>query len=692
MFRITPYVFNTRVLLYRRNPVDIQMFTITRYPPPLKYKNPTERQTCPPPLPPPPPPPKDDRLYWGALTVMFIAGGFAVYAKQNAEIRDWLTIYAPWFDDLIAIAYEENVTYGEFVTQSIDYFKDCFLKYFNNRKPKKCSIDKESILAVSQEPKEKIEEDKEKTSEPEPKPCEIVPPPVITKDICEIEVCFKDLGDSIINNYLTARDACAYYNKLVEDTMEDFCMKSLKELHAAMAERIELIKVSLDNVDNASHKLDGLTRYFECGVQVPSETMHNTRSLINEIQDKIKAMMLEYQWQNDKSIALDAQWQMVEELIFKYTDETQTLIPGLKYDQKKSTAQGDPDLLLYHTYRYSQKLQEELKEAAAGMTERVNRGLETLPQCEKEKKARDMIIQAELKKRRADLDKEFKKRYDDLKAANDHTLKEALKKQLTRHQENLQTKLSQKEKDVMVKFNKLVEEKVASEKKLFAHQLDQMSAKLRIVENKLHGRLKAERETRRSQELWAAGASLLAATKKGDPIVRVDKELKAIENASGDGDKLVLTVLKSIPDSVREKGIVPESVLRERYHVFYVLTDGENGFEGSSSGARRCAAADLLSLMAAISFSIYEGIPQEEVDKPPHEPFKNLDTFDLLQRARFWIERGNLAAALRYVNSLEGASRAAASSWHDAARSHLETRQAAEAVLAHAAALGLQYI
>lgn len=59
---------------------------------------------------------------------------------------------------------------------------------------------------------------------------------------------------------------------------------------------------------------------------------------------------------------------------------------------------------------------------------------------------------------------------------------------------------------------------------------------------------------------------------------------------------------------------------------------------------------------------------------------------------RFWIERGNLAAAIRYVSSLEGASRAAAASWHDAAKSHLETKQAAEAILAHAASMGLQYI
>lgn len=59
---------------------------------------------------------------------------------------------------------------------------------------------------------------------------------------------------------------------------------------------------------------------------------------------------------------------------------------------------------------------------------------------------------------------------------------------------------------------------------------------------------------------------------------------------------------------------------------------------------------------------------------------------------RFWIERGNLAIALRYVASLEGASLVAAESWLKAARNHLEVRQAAEAIVAHAAALGLQYI
>ncbi|XP_028163724.1 MICOS complex subunit MIC60-like, partial [Ostrinia furnacalis] len=256
----------------------------------------------------------------------------------------------------------------------------------------------------------------------------------------------------------------------------------------------------------------------------------------------------------------------VEELVTKYTDENQTLFSGLRYDHKKPVLQGDPDLLLYHTFRYATKLKTELCEASAGMTERINRGLETLPQTEKDLKNRNYAIQAEYKKRKYELDREYRKRADDQRANNDKTLKDALKKQLERHEEQLQIKLAQKEKETTIKLNKMVAEKVAAEKKIFANQLAEMAAKLKIVEDKLNARLKAERETRRSQQLWEAGASLLAATKKGDKVIRVDKELKAIENASGDDDKLVKTVLKAIPESVRTNGIVPESVLRERYH------------------------------------------------------------------------------------------------------------------------------
>lgn len=56
------------------------------------------------------------------------------------------------------------------------------------------------------------------------------------------------------------------------------------------------------------------------------------------------------------------------------------------------------------------------------------------------------------------------------------------------------------------------------------------------------------------------------------------------------------------------------------------------------------------------------------------------------------MDHGDLPSALRYINLLQGAPRAVAKVWLDSARRHLEIRQAAEAVMAHASVSGLLYL
>ncbi|XP_045506368.1 MICOS complex subunit Mic60-like [Colias croceus] len=679
MFRLPGQLLTIRSIL-RRHPIYLRGTHLSQ---PYSKYSPQERATCPKPPPPPPPKAKDDSMFWGAIAVVFLAAGFAVIAKRSPEMRDWLTIHAPWFDDFIAIMYEENMTYSEFAEKCTDDLRSLIQNIGRDDKPKNCSLEGEDGKPVITVP-ERHEIETVKIRE-DGKECVIIPPPVVTKNICDVEECLIDLAETVLNNYYTATEACAYYNRIVEEAMQNFSIPTVKKLHDQMAERIDLVNTSLNNASTALNDLDDLTHYFECGVKAPKEDMCNIRGLINDYQKKLKISRIKYEWENDKSIAMDQHWQRVEAAVDKYTDENQTMFPEIKYVQDKLQLVGDPDLLLYHTYRYSQKLKEELKNSVVGMTERINRAMDNLPP----NKARDAQLQAVLREKRAAMDKEFKQRCEEQVKNNDKILKDSLKKQSDRHQEVLKQKLVQKEKEATEKLNKMVAEKVAFEKNIFRRQLADMAAKLKVVEDKLNAHLKAERETKRSQELWVAGAALLKATKKGEPRVRVDKELRAIQKASGDGDKLVETVLKAIPESVRKDGIVPESVLRERYHrmesvalkVALVEHDGAP-----------LPVYFLSWIQSALLFMKMSGIPQAEIDNPPKEPFKDLDTFDLLQRARFWMERGNLAAAIRYVSSLEGASRAAAASWTEDARSHLETRQAAEAVLAHAAALGLQYI
>jgi len=56
------------------------------------------------------------------------------------------------------------------------------------------------------------------------------------------------------------------------------------------------------------------------------------------------------------------------------------------------------------------------------------------------------------------------------------------------------------------------------------------------------------------------------------------------------------------------------------------------------------------------------------------------------------VDRGDFLQALKYLNLLEGASREVASDWMKETRLMLETQQAANTLMAHAAASGLLYL
>ena len=54
------------------------------------------------------------------------------------------------------------------------------------------------------------------------------------------------------------------------------------------------------------------------------------------------------------------------------------------------------------------------------------------------------------------------------------------------------------------------------------------------------------------------------------------------------------------------------------------------------------------------------------------------------------MERGDILRALQYMGLLRGEPRRVASDWMSEARLHLEAKQAAQALLAHATAVGLE--
>lgn len=59
---------------------------------------------------------------------------------------------------------------------------------------------------------------------------------------------------------------------------------------------------------------------------------------------------------------------------------------------------------------------------------------------------------------------------------------------------------------------------------------------------------------------------------------------------------------------------------------------------------------------------------------------------------RYWLDRGDFAQTLKYMNLLKGAPRSVARQWMNETRILLETQQAANTLMAHAASSGLMYL
>lgn len=59
---------------------------------------------------------------------------------------------------------------------------------------------------------------------------------------------------------------------------------------------------------------------------------------------------------------------------------------------------------------------------------------------------------------------------------------------------------------------------------------------------------------------------------------------------------------------------------------------------------------------------------------------------------RYWLDRGDFAQSLKYMNLLKGAPRTVAKQWMNETRILLETQQAANTLMAHAASGGLMYL
>ena len=202
-------------------------------------------------------------------------------------------------------------------------------------------------------------------------------------------------------------------------------------------------------------------------------------------------------------------------------------------------------------------------------------------------------------------------------------------------------------------------------------------------------RAAAEKIAREAQDLWLACLALNGTIRRGreeelsweERLKPLGNEIVAVYDAAGN-HPFVNMVVSTIPEKAYVRGVWTEDTLRERFEKVTGVCKKVAAIDECGGTLYKYFISYLQSVF--ISFRSYDikGL-SEQVD------VGNMDNFEILANASYWMDRGDFETAVRYMNQLQGEARKVASDWLKEAKLLLETRQAAFALTAFASASGL---
>uniref|UniRef100_T1PC79 MICOS complex subunit MIC60 n=1 Tax=Musca domestica TaxID=7370 RepID=T1PC79_MUSDO len=656
------------------------------------------------------------------LTPVAIVGGAISYAKYDKDFRKTLEQNVPGAESLIKVALqEENPFKG--INDQIDSVKKQFdgvSKTITNatstvtglfggsdkekEQPKKVDEVKSKAVpvqkAVPATTATKAPETKPaaKVSEPTPKPA---PKPVepLPSDVLELQHAVEVAASVAVQEYNKAIDILKNFNNDVRRIVDH----AVENVDASTWTTLKNKTSARDSSVSTAEKLarEALEKIERCEIALAKaakpenhEQILAARNKIKTLVDHINTVKDELYKNKDLASMSEKYWRNVEKARNYFVEEIESIFPGLNLAEKKLLLSSeDLDLFITHAYSHVLALQKELQRLQTDGELRLKRAIDALrgdSDSEAVKAQLEYLLEAEKRK----LAIENQKKILQIRADAERQLRQHLKQQAEAHMDHLKDAVSMRESELKRNYSKELEDKLATEKANYKLQLAAMLGKLRGMDAALQARAESERSAHQAQALWAACQALWSTVRTGEPgedwknkLRPLKKEIKAITKVA-EGDELVAVVIQNLPKEAQERGVFPEDALRER-------------FLNVERVARKLAlvpeeGASLPKYMLSYLQSLFiltpdDPISQDELQNKKFD-YSKLDTYDILNRARYFVDRGDLMMALKYMNLLQGAPRKIASDWLKETRLLLETQQAANTLMAHAAASGLLYL
>jgi len=632
----------------------------------------------------------------GTLAAAMVAT-FA-YTAYDRDFRRWMGDNVPYIDEFLKVVLQEQTTFLEQLQAMYESLRSMVYDNLFGKKEEKKEEEKAKVEIrepLKKEYKPPVSEVHKPIQEDVKKPPETHP-----VNVADLEGKISTLAIAAVAAYgdavNTIRDYSHNISVIIDDSVEtldadvwDKLKKLIKRKDEAVAKAEATAKEALDSIERMKNVIrDGIDN-------VSSELLEKADRNVERVLTAVTDAKNELEEVKRKANVTEKYWDKVEAARNFFEDELKVLFPGIRINEKQMVlSEGDIDLFLAYAVSTVLYYQKELKKLETVGEERIKRALEKV-HSEDDAELIAAKVQAQLDKERRELELEYQKKAFELQIDVEAEMRQQLRIQAQAHSDHLADVLAVKEKELERHFKKIHNERLEQEQSAYKMQIGAMLGRLRGIDDALKSRAENDKHARQAQLLWSACQSLHRRLKTSTPGVPWQQQLRPlrleienVDKAADTDDELVKVVLAGIPPEAVGRGVYTEEAMRERFlkveHVArrLALIPEEGG------------SLPLYFLSFLQSFLLIKAVNPIPAAELADEPFDvaQLGTYDILQRARYWMDRGDFSMTLRYMNLLKGAARSVAQDWINETRILLETQQAADALMAHAAASGLLYV
>ncbi|XP_076759349.1 inner membrane mitochondrial protein mitofilin isoform X2 [Xylocopa sonorina] len=656
---------------------------------------------------------KGSRTLLTLTAVAIGATGVLFYAKHDPAFRANLEGWVPGTDKTIQIIFQEESSYFDFIRTFFETLKQTLINAIFGGESEKESAPKPAFVPLvdKKEPpinepyteirlsKEKGEEIEVVAEKPQP-PAKDVPVELMPESLVELETSCGDTASKAIAAYQKATCAIQDYNQDVIKVVESVNATVGSTVWNRLKDATEKRNVAVEEAEEyANQALESLKKMYNLiddpKFEAPSHMKTAARRNIKKILDDVDEAKKKYELEIQSGNMAERYWKQVKTARENLNEELRILFPDINIYEKRLDIDEDSfDLFFLHMYNKVQNLQRELEKQRTINENRLKSALRSMGDATTQEELNELVCM-KLEKEKLLLREEFElKLLEEQKKSNDK-IREQLKLQQQVHADYLEEVIALKEQEAQRLLDRALSEQREDQSLQNKSQLAPIVGRLRGLEAALNERKEEEEKASSAQILWSACLALARAVKSAPAGARVEDiirplepEIKAVTKAAPKEDPLVVAAIRGIPEEAAKRGVFPENVLRARFLKV------EEVARRLAMVPEEGAALPIYWLSYLQSYLIINNanpISQSEIEDNPID-VSTLNTYDILHRARYWLDRGDFKMTLRYMNLLKGAPRSIARDWMNETRILLETQQAVDTLLAYAGAIGLMFL